>query len=200
MTTMKSVTGSHELAVSVGTPSHGTYLRLGNLRTGADGMSASFPTADLLAALNAVPAEKLAEAESELAKLRVVDSDGQDLFDRAVSRADRLEAERDALTATVARVREALSRHPEPCAETEFTCGWKGAVVDLLAALDPKPAFTLPTEAGAGIIATDSGPRCYEREYRLFADGMWHGADGSILHPKTLMANYIGHRLTEDVA
>ena len=71
--------------------------------------------------------------------------------------------------ATVAKVNLALSRHPEPCADTEFSCGWKSAVLEVVAAVTPAPAFTLPTEAGARFEATMKQDPAQTRTFTTYA-------------------------------
>lgn len=65
------------------------------------------------------------------------------------------------------------------------------------AILNPRPAFELPTEAGAGITAVFGDPsfgsdRC---ELRLFSDGLWRSARGRKYTPEGVMEHYTNHRL-----
>lgn len=69
---------------------------------------------------------------------------------------------------------------------------------ELDAALDPKPAFVLPTEAGAGIMATFIGGVSREEyELRLFSDGKWYDTAGDSNTPDDLMDphTWVNHRL-----
>ncbi|MEA5453276.1 hypothetical protein SPF06_00940 [Sinomonas sp. JGH33] len=173
-----------------------------------------------------LPRAKLAEAERTLTELapardeRVIaweaivkhvafqscyDED-RPLLDAALDRISALlaaEAERDALAATIGRVREAVERNPEPCTETEFTCGWKRAVVDIRAALDPKPTFVLPTEVPARIAVRHRETNTYD-ELVLWTDGdrqtWWDNEDSSEYTPEQVMSDFTGHRLIDEEA
>jgi hypothetical protein len=66
----------------------------------------------------------------------------------------------------------------------------------LTAALaDPEP-FVLPTEAGAGIVATykQTGE---DKELRLFKDGKWRSSSGRTYTPERVMDFFGCHRLIE---
>ena len=63
-------------------------------------------------------------------------------YTEAVARAKTAEAERDAALSTIAKVREAVSGHPE-CDRYEdgdaITCGWKNAYASVVWALEEAP-------------------------------------------------------------
>ena len=97
----------------------------------------------------------------------------------AIARAEKAEA-------TIARVRE---------------LDWRGNYTadyvqnKIAAALDPKPAFVLPTEAGAGICARIRTSH-EEEELRLFSTGLWMSAyNGAFYTPESVMDNFTDHRL-----
>lgn len=123
-------------------------------------------TADLLAALNAVPESDLFEAGEAYAKqaeeLRVA------------------ETECDALAKTVERVREL--REEARRTEARSGLGYISQVTEwfhkLDAALDPEPAFVLPTEPGSVIIATfDCIDTIYTKPIRRLRNGGWSTLD-----------------------
>ena len=100
----------------------------------------------------------------------------------------QLVAERDAHAATIERVREwavdyfgALGEAPD----------------ELRAALAPKPAFVLPTKAGAGImvIMVHNG---IDHELRLYSDGLWSARQIDFGYtPEQVMEHFTDHRLIE---
>lgn len=149
----------------------------------------AYPREKVLAALNAVPAEK--------ARQMVEDERAHREF----------QAERDALAQTVERVREL--REEARRTEARSGLGYISQVTEwfhkLDATLDPEPTFTLPTEVPARIEATPNwGPPMGRRPwfFTLWSDGntlSWKTADGgsSALHhsPESIMSNFTGHRL-----
>lgn len=173
-------------------------------------------TADLLDALDAVPvAEANQSIEHELAqrdeavrlsheyrnraeKAEALVGVERAFKEKAVTRAEEAEAEAleqaklvrtwadraekaEALVARVQRLRD--------------VSGDTVGVEELDAILDPKPAFTLPTEAGAGITAHASDWTTTPIELRLFSDGLWHAQNGKGYTPKQVLDRFTGHRL-----
>ena len=69
---------------------------------------------------------------------------------------------------------------------------WRAARESLREILDPRPAFSLPTEVGAGIVANNGT----EHELRLYSDGLWFAK--TITHgytPEQVMRHFTDHRL-----
>ena len=186
----------------------GTYLRIMNgMFAGED---IQIPTADLLAALDAVPRDalagseecrlatekKLAEAETELEAWKhtvsVLDDelrDSQELLGQRAVELHKARAERDALAKTVERVRKLTA------------CGAHSLLPETIrAALDPKPAFVLPTEVPARIEAKRDG-----KTYTFYLWTNGSGGSNDLIwvdeddwthspSPKRLMRDFTGHR------
>lgn len=121
--------------------------------------------------------KKLAEAETELEAWKhtvsVLDDelrDSQELLGQRAVELHKARAERDALAKTVERVRKLTE------------CGAHSLLPETIrAALDPKPAFVLPTEVPARIVAEEP---LYgtEHEFTLWSDGKggtswWHDCE-----------------------
>ena len=202
MTTIKSV--SEAAALSVDPYRDGT-TDVAASRGTREVFHGIFKTADLLAALDAT-------ANTDVAKLHFEEVGEQDYRagspyrykiayehwrrlaqerktaadERAEwkARAEKAEASLDAAREIIARVRALLVF---------------GTIEgdELRTALDPKPAFILPTEAGAGIRCT--GPTesglSYFTEMRLFSDGRWRDSEGCAWDAETVLDTFWDFRL-----
>jgi hypothetical protein len=160
-----------------------------------------YEVADLLAALDAVPRSQCEERtvdavarafrkRAEAAEAKLFELDLNPWKARAQDALEKLaEAQ-----ARVDRVSEALSD-----IEYDTDCEDVVSIVRTIRAAlaDPEPPFALPTEAGAGIVATykQTGE---DKELRLFKDGKWRSSSGRTYTPERVMDFFGGHRLIED--
>ena len=99
----------------------------------------------IVASRSAIPAllDRVRELEAERDTLDAAfDRDLPWRYTEAVARAKTAEAERDAALSTIAKVREAVSGHPE-CDRYEdgdaITCGWKNAYASVVRAIEEAP-------------------------------------------------------------
>lgn len=226
MTKIKPLTGGINLEVRhIGGDGH-ALINVGPLPKPSVGgyvseQSARYPVADLLAALdataNADAEAKLLEqyrradkAEAEAARLKDAFDDRVKSLQAAWDELGDLRAEHDALAATVERVRLALFELDTPgnqrlAEKHPFEFGLLEACKAVRAALDPKPAFVLPTEVPARIIAEESDGT--EHEFTLWSDGKggtswWHDCEdadeeGALYSDVRLMRDFTDHRLLD---
>ena len=133
---------------------------------------------------------KLQQVEAKLAGIDELGC-GCDEADTNLSKAL---AERDALAKTVQRVREAVEAGREYYGDV-------ASLEALDAALDPEPAFVLPTEVPARIVAVKSSTGD-EKELTLFTDGdttWWADIEdwGPFWTRSQVMDQFTGHRLLD---
>lgn len=187
MTIIKSYSGRTELYIG-GSDGEGRWVRIETVDHEA-GAADRFPRAELLAALgvdklgcgcdeadaNQPTAVARAEAaEKELAEVR-------NIYDKFGRRAEAAEAKLEKVRAIKNRL-----------APAEFRT-LRRELHEALA--DHKPPFTLPTEAGAGIVATHVGGDDYE--LRLYSNSEWIDTTGTAWAAEQVMNPIVwtNHRL-----
>lgn len=144
-----------------------------------------------------------ARAEAAEAKLAGIDEMGCGC-DEADENLRKVQAERDELAATIERVRALL---PDLDAVIPYDHGnaMANRVGELIrAALDPKPAFVLPTEAGAKFTAVGRNAWKYTFTTARHSGGLsspsgtHYVSNGHVIYSaEQVMATFTGHRLLD---
>lgn len=193
MTVIRNVVGGRNVSIeSVGNEPDFKWLQ--GHEVGINGYA--YPRDEVLAALGAVPAKQLLQAESQVASRDTVITG---MRNELAAQAATIVRERDAHAATIGRVlalgEEWTAR--EGNSVTASVTRHRGR--ELLGALEPPKPFVLPTEVPARIEVRAAHGEV--DRLILWTDGKnltwWTEDDGSEYTPEQVMTVFTGHRLLD---